>query len=671
MSGQPVKTQADINRFRNEYSEFLAQEVESEERNLQANKIYLQTGQLPPSTQMMDTRTNTEKLADVEKMKLQIAEQLRPIAEPSFAFAIVNGVMNSPLNLNNSLFNFLAQRAQSIAELLSKSYSVGIKGDANDLEQIVEFIKNMYAQQQGTFTSTKSYANSIISQNPSSKIISADDIDNVILSVNDIIKNIELLNNKLGGRVPGAVNVKLFNLRTLLFRLKTVLPSTSELSILIDSVTGQLNAPANGIAGVDTEALNNVFDILKELPKYNVVITLLNKILQYVKSNNYVLAGEGVNRLVDLFEVNISSLTPAILAQIQVLKNRLGETKDRIKRASHAADLVQQDQDRRLLGAQHVVVDNPIGNPVNVNQVGGAPPAPRIIANPNEMYIPPTLTAYMPEPKMMDAPIPIMMDAPETQYIKAPKKKKPKAQEAEKVSFADMLKGSDVFKKRLAGGYKEDEYNSVGDPTQKKAPKAPPAQRPVLAFKGNPLFDKKAKEAEGYGIKRRRVGRPRGSGIVQVEKMPTFIGFGINEINQKQLEKGIFKIRRNTRSNYSDMPSKHISSNLQNIIKTIIGGGMPKYEELGKLDNDEKEYLNKIVSRSDMSSKLSVPAPSKDQQEKDIHSFEVLKGEIMSGNDSIELVKKFKLLVRKLSKQGLLPKSDVDEIIDTLLELGY
>ena len=175
----------------------------------------------------------------------------------------------------------------------------------------------------------------------------------------------------------------------------------------------------------------------------------------------------------------------------------------------------------------------------------------------------------------------------------------------------------------------------------------------------------------GLGLKRRR-GRPRGSGIkISVPKIPNFIGFGINEINQKQLNNGILKIRRNTKSNYMDMPSKHISKNLQGIIKTMIGGGVPKYEDLGKLDNDEKEYLNKIVSRSNMSDKLSVPAPSKDQQEKDIHNFEVMKGEIMSGNDSVELVKKFKLLIRKLAKQGLLPKNDVDDLMDTLLDIGY
>ena len=177
----------------------------------------------------------------------------------------------------------------------------------------------------------------------------------------------------------------------------------------------------------------------------------------------------------------------------------------------------------------------------------------------------------------------------------------------------------------------------------------------------------------GLGLKKKRVGRPLGSGIVKSKpvRIPTFVGFGINEINNKQLSNGILKIRRSTGTNYMDMPSRRISNNLQCIIRTIMGGGVPQYNELGKLDEDEKNYLHKIISRSNLTDRLSVPAPSKDQQEKDIHSFEVMKGQILSGNDSVELVKKFKLLTRKLSRQGLLPKADVDELLDTLTDLGY
>ena len=84
MSGQPTNTQSDINRFRNEYMEALNLQASIDDANLQANKTYILTGQLPPQSQMQDTRTNAEKLKDVELLKQSIASDLSPIGEPQW-----------------------------------------------------------------------------------------------------------------------------------------------------------------------------------------------------------------------------------------------------------------------------------------------------------------------------------------------------------------------------------------------------------------------------------------------------------------------------------------------------------------------------------------------------------------------------------------------------------
>jgi hypothetical protein len=159
---------------------------------------------------------------------------------------------------------------------------------------------------------------------------------------------------------------------------------------------------------------------------------------------------------------------------------------------------------------------------------------------------------------------------------------------------------------------------------------------------------------------------------IKPKKRSNFIGFGISEINNKSLENNIVKIRRpSSKSNYMDLPSKRVSSHMKNIISRIAGGGMPAFEDLSKMDNDEKIYLNKLLTKADLKGRLSVPAPSKDQEEKEIHEFEVLKGQIMSGNDSIQLVKKFKLLIRKLCQKQMLPRSEVNDMLDVLNDLGY
>ena len=43
----------------------------------------------------------------------------------------------------------------------------------------------------------------------------------------------------------------------------------------------------------------------------------------------------------------------------------------------------------------------------------------------------------------------------------------------------------------------------------------------------------------------------------------------------------------------------------------------------------------------------------------------------MAGNDSKELIKKFKLHLMKLYKMGSLPKREVSEVMEELLQLGY
>ena len=187
---------------------------------------------------------------------------------------------------------------------------------------------------------------------------------------------------------------------------------------------------------------------------------------------------------------------------------------------------------------------------------------------------------------------------------------------------------------------------------------------------------------------RGRPGRPRGSGISQspesrqenfrsrvdvnagIQPSPAYVRFGKYLINSKKLGNNIVSLRRDKGSTIKNIPARMISPHLGTIIKKILGGGMPSYEELNKLTDEEKQYLHKVTQESDILDKLAIPTPSKDKEEKDIHQFNVLKGEIMAGNNSKDIISKFKYLVLKLSKQGALPKNQVSEILEELLELG-
>lgn len=613
MSGQPVKTQSDVNKFRNEYMETLALQESINDMNLQANKTYLLTGQLPPQSQMQDTRTNAEKLADIEKMKREIASNLREIAEPSFAYSIVNKVISSPLNLDNSLFRFLAQRASSISEQLKRILPYGIAGDENDLERIVDFIKNMYSEQQGKFQTTKSYMNSVSSSNVNSGVISGNDIDTIILGLQDIMKNIELLKQR-------TKDVGLTNDGSRLFRLlkhlKSSLLTTAEMKLLLQDLDSpEFNNPLNRdiFDKTDFEAF---FRLIEKLPRYTEVMALINKINQYIRTGNNRLVSDGLNNLEKMF-MSIDGIdNDTLIQRFSELKNR------QIEKQQRAIREVQQPVRELPQGPRNIPLT--VGSEEDVSN--------------SDAYSQPS-----------NKPIGIPTFAREARRARI-KQIADRLNPVELRNLIDFVALNDehvVDKETAIDSLAHDDTYNLGD----------------IGIGG----------PRGLGLKKKRRGRPRGSGIAKVipPKIPNFIGFGINEINQKQLKNGIVKIRRNTKTNYVDMPSRRVSSNLTNILNTIIGGGIPKYEELGKLDNEEKNYLHKLIGKSNLEDRLSVPAPSKDQQEKDIHNFEIMKGQIMSGNDNAEMVKKFKLLIRKLSKQGLLPDRDVDDIIETLTDIGY
>jgi len=706
MSGQPINTQADANKFRNEYMENLRLQESNNDMNLQANKTYLLTGQLPPQSQLQDTRTNSEKLKDVENMKQQIASELSPIAESGFAFEIINKIISSPLNLNNSLFRFFAQRVSSIVEQLRKMYPYGIEGDENDVLRILEFIKNMYSEQQNKFQSTKSYMNSLSSNMSSSRLISVNDIDSIITQLEDIIKSIHIITQK-GVNVGGIPNIGGISrrIRTTILTLKDVLPTTNQIKLLLNDLenpnyinpyhvdnedievnqeTGQPIPNANiNINPYDRADLEAFFKLMEKLPKYTEVNALIGKIKQYISSENWVLVRQGLLNLENMFNF-IDANNLILLGQFRNIKQRQQFKENQMQKieSEQTSQFIQrQNQEARNISkANKVYIINPINDPVNSSITNFAD----LVANipgfgqaqvPNQQSQEPNQQAQQLQAQQLQVQRPVRNNpfaglnnpALQAQIDDAQRQSQPIPQLEPEAIFranirpivnnlnADEIRQFEVIFGNLGNTTFAKKNNLVNRLTEQNANRNPPITYGI----------------GGLGLKR-RAGRPRGSGIkISVPKIPNFVGFGINEINQKQLDNGILKIRRNTKTNYMDMPSKHISKNLQGIIKIIIGGGVPKYDELGKLDNDEKEYLNKIVSRSNMSDKLSVPAPSKDQQEKDIHNFEVMKGEILSGNDSQELVKKFKMLVRKLSRQGLLPKNDVDELMDTLYDLGY
>jgi hypothetical protein len=156
-----------------------------------------------------------------------------------------------------------------------------------------------------------------------------------------------------------------------------------------------------------------------------------------------------------------------------------------------------------------------------------------------------------------------------------------------------------------------------------------------------------------------------------IDRMPKYIKFGRYLLHKPKLEDNIIKITTNSGAGITGFKPERVSRHFGGVIKKIVSGLNPTYEEIGGLTDDEKDYLYKLAKKSQILDRLSIPAPNKSKDDKLSDRFDILKGEIQAGNNSTELIKEFKTLILNLSNKDLLPKSQAKDILMDLVSMGY
>ena len=107
--------------FRKQYLASLELENRNAAKNLEANKLFIQTGQPTPVT---DTRTITEKLADIEGLKTLLLTELRKITDSTSASDIIGKLSGDPETLK-----FLYQNFGAIERDIKPRFRSGVPSD--------------------------------------------------------------------------------------------------------------------------------------------------------------------------------------------------------------------------------------------------------------------------------------------------------------------------------------------------------------------------------------------------------------------------------------------------------------------------------------------------------------------------------------------------------------
>jgi len=609
MSGQPYINPLDPAKFRQQYLANLALQANIDEANLKANQIYKKTG---APTQPTDTRTTAEKQADLYRTRIEVRSKLSEIADGANADKIVQ-------QLDDDQLRFLSDQLPQIVSDLKPKYRTGI---------LAEIFIPYFEKYMDTYQKTKGVSSGLQQETGQQILLNQQIImDNMasksdINDIDDAIRQLGLQNSSMGK----AISRNLANIEQVL----DYLPETME----------TLNSADNAI--IRGQIQSTINDIVKDLPTRGELTELVRQ-LAVAQSRQNIAGIEVVLR-------RIEELTDAggdIVGEVQVLQQLLAQAKAE-RDVPQQGPVAMVDDITTFVFKTRGGIEFRYITPDDITAGGGRPTGDQ-------------LRAYL---AYLDTTIPDLYSGAGTPSRSAVKTK------GQMKAFLEMRDG---FIRRELTRIMRDQ-----------------GVQQAVVVSGDPFGSPQKSSGDRMGAKGIKMGRglvrpsshtfKRNDVLVPhydidmnagIRPTPRFVPFGRFVINKNQLDKDIIAIKRPAGSVVQELPSRRVSRTLGGIVRKMVGGQVPSFDEINKLDTDDQEYLHHLASKSHLIDKLNIPTPKKDDDERDINQFEIMRGQILAGNDSVDLVKKFKQLILRMADRALIPRRQVKELLVMLTENGY
>lgn len=671
MNPKFVKSVADRNGIRNEYLKNLQLETSNNLTNYNANQIFKQTGQLPPSiTALLDTRSITEKYADKQKARIAVLSGLREITDGANANAIIDQIQG------NDIIDLLNSLPQIIAEIKPK-WSLGITAPA-----FMSYWNN-YKKAQTLNAGVSTLA---------------------VLQSNQLLTSIEGLLQNIQATIPTKRDYQLMK------SVFALLPQTEQIRIT-NQLIQDAEDDAETIYSLATEISTFTTDpVLKEqmiqqiqtamenMPPKSVIQDLTQQANIAVSLGN---SPQEANYLAQQANSQLSMTDPNSLESLEEELDRITSTPT-TPSISPLTQTTMGERQSKETGT----------NPRPQLQLNIRPPRdmeeferlPLLDKRSFVLYIKRNDPEFS---KQLDL---TNMGQPKVEsIIFEPTKNKDSLNYVDRTNVMGLLENFFNSKGEVVVKKPENTYEGIlrryyaTHPNQKLGIKSVLGGAEESKSTGTePLeptteqIKKGGKETTGSGIKKKH--RIQGKGVNanrthaetttltsggnyrripkvdtshKVEKVPSYIEFGKHLLHQHNLRGGILQIRRHSGNIINELPRQAIGGKLKNVLIKLTGTGSPSFEDINELTTHEKEILNKVVKHCKIDQRLLVPTPDKTKEEQDMNRLQILSGEITAGNNAPQLVKELKTLLLRLKNSGRIPKREAHEIMEDLLTLGY
>lgn len=162
----------------------------------------------------------------------------------------------------------------------------------------------------------------------------------------------------------------------------------------------------------------------------------------------------------------------------------------------------------------------------------------------------------------------------------------------------------------------------------------------------------------GRGLVKRKIGKG-----VSILDTPKHLEFGKFVIDKHRLDQqGVLHFKHKSLGNTKFKPFP-VSDDTKELMNDVLATGKLNHKYFSKLPNNEQSYLYNVIQGAGLLEHFKLKLPNDKEDE---NRFEILKGEYLSGNNSIPLIRELRALIVKFSNEGKITKR---QMTDLLLEI--
>lgn len=148
-------------------------------------------------------------------------------------------------------------------------------------------------------------------------------------------------------------------------------------------------------------------------------------------------------------------------------------------------------------------------------------------------------------------------------------------------------------------------------------------------------------------------------------KKKQFGRFGDKNISITDLKRNKFMIFTIHDKRLGCYPTIVVSNVIRNMVLDYVLKEKWNVNEYNKLPPEDKKDMDHLLQLCGLEYDLGVDGM--DDSSKDIKRFEVLKGELLAGNDSKNIIRELQVIVLRLSANRKIPKSRANELMYELV----